>query len=68
MKLKIGDKVLAPHVGSGAVVMEIKKGSPYVLLEVDELFPFIGLPNPRRKILTHESWVEKVLTSDNENS
>ena len=61
MNIKSGDRVVAPRVGPNAVVVEMKNGSPYVMLEVDEPFPFIGLPNPRRKILTHESWIERVL-------
>jgi hypothetical protein len=61
MNLKNGDRVIATRVGPNAVVVRDQGRSPYVLLEVDEPLPYLGLPNPRRKILAHESWVERVL-------
>jgi hypothetical protein len=55
--MNIGDKVEASTIVNGEIVgvaVSLWGGTQY-LVETDEPFPYIGRPNPRRRIFVHES-------------
>jgi hypothetical protein len=57
--VKVGDLLFNTVYKIEERVLDIRPG-PFggneLLIEMDEPFPYIGLPNPRRKIWMHESW------------
>jgi hypothetical protein len=59
---KVGDSVTCMYPDSNAVVCGFRSSGwsgREILVEVDEPLPYIGVPNPRRKIWMHQSWLDK---------
>lgn len=61
-QLHVGDIVTTPYKENEPIIAirpSMWKGID-VQVEINEPFPYIGLPNPRRKVWMHETWMTLV--------
>lgn len=59
--MTIGDEVRIDGRDYNAVIHGVRCspwGGLEFNVEIDEMFPYVGLPNPRRRVYVHESHLE----------